>query len=386
MARQGVFKLIAFFILLSMLGILLTNVPPAATTVIAEKTVQDIQIQKRLLSFDPGSSAQFAFHHGAKAAALIDVHSGRILWHDHGATEMKVASLTKIMTAVVAIEHGHLSDKVTVSKNAQGVEGSSIFLREGDELGLEQLLYGLMLRSGNDAAVAIAEHVGGSVDGFVQLMNEKAKLIGLEHTQFKNPNGLDVSGHYSTADDFARLSAYALRIPEFAQIVKTKVFESSEPGGSGTVKWANKNKMLSMYDGADGVKTGFTLMARRCLVSSATRNGQQLAVVTLNDGADWVDHQRLLDYGFANFPNIVVAEAGKALPEKPGSGNLLKTIYPDWKLKSSISYPLRKSESDSIKWKLDIIPDNSSAYQQGLRAVVYLVVNGEFVESGELIQ
>lgn len=249
----------------------------------------------------------------AQASALIDVTSGRILYSSRGDDELPIASLTKIMTAIVAIEHGKLNDMVTVSKNAFAKEGSSIYLQLGEEMSLRNMLYGLMLRSGNDAATAIAEHVGGSEEGFVHLMNEKAQIIGLEHTHFQNPHGLDAKAHYSSANDLAKLTAYALHNLEFKEIVSTKSKKAPNPNDPWDYKWDNKNKMLRFYEGADGVKTGFTKIARRCLVSSATRGGQQLVVVTLNDGDDWNDHRVLLDYGFANFPLTGLIQEGQTI-------------------------------------------------------------------------
>lgn len=236
----------------------------------------------------------------AKAAALIDVSSGRILYSHNGDMELPMASTTKVMTAIVAIEHGRLDDKVKTSSRAVGKEGSSIYLRRGEVMSLHHLLYGLMLRSGNDAAVAIAEHVGGSEEGFVYLMNEQAKLLGLEHTQFRNPHGLDEKGHYTTAKDLARLSAYALHNKTFREIVRTRRKKVPNSIDNWDYVWSNKNKMLHLYEGADGVKTGYTRGALRCLVSSATRNDQQLVAVTLNDATDWADHKTLLDYGFSS--------------------------------------------------------------------------------------
>ncbi|WP_010498955.1 D-alanyl-D-alanine carboxypeptidase family protein [Paenibacillus elgii] len=279
-----------------------------------------------------GVSAAPGVKTGATAAALIDVASGRLLYSSRGDTPMRIASLTKIMTAIVAIEHGHLTDRAKVSKNAFGKEGSSIYLRLNEEMNLKDLLYGLMLRSGNDAAVTIAEHVGGSMEGFVFLMNEKAKVVGMTNSSFKNPSGLDEQGHYSTANDMAKLSAYALKNPVFREIVKTKVKKVPNPNDSWDYSWVNKNKMLSLYEGADGVKTGYTKLAKRCLVSSATRGGQQLAVVTLNDPDDWIDHTRLLDFGFKHFPLLSLAEKGETIE---GTGLVAG---------ASFSYPAEQAE------------------------------------------
>lgn len=252
----------------------------------------------------------------AEAAALIDVASGRILYTYKGDKRMRIASLTKIMTALVAIERGKLADQVTVGPNAFGKEGSSVYLKLGEKISLQQLLYGLMLRSGNDAAVAIAEHVGGSLDGFVLMMNEKARELGMEGTHFMNPHGLDQDEHYSTANDMAKLTAYALKNPIFQEIVKTETKRIPNPDEKWDRIWYNKNKMLTIYKGADGVKTGYTKIAKRCLVSSATRGGQQLAVVTLNDPDDWIDHAKLLDWGFKNYPLRVLVEKGQSV--QPG--------------------------------------------------------------------
>lgn len=165
----------------------------------------------------------------AQAFALIDVTSGRILYSSHGDQELPIASLTKIMTAIVAIEHGKLDEMVTVGRNAFAKEGSSLYLQLGEEMSLRNMLYGLMLRSGNDAATAIAEHIGGSEEGFAHLMNEKARLIGLEHTHFQNPHGLDAKDHYSSANDLAKLTAYALHNPDFKEIVSTRSKKAPNP-------------------------------------------------------------------------------------------------------------------------------------------------------------
>lgn len=307
-------------------------------------------------------------HTYAEAAALIDVTSGRILHSSAGDKSMRIASLTKIMTAIVAIEQGELSDAVTVSKQAFGKEGSSIYLKLGEEMSLHHLLYGLMLRSGNDAAVAIAEHVGGSVEGFAFLMNQKAQELGMENSQFMNPHGLDVEGHYSTANDMAKLTAYALKNPVFQEIVKTEKKRVSRPDESWDTIWNNKNKMLRFYEGADGVKTGYTKLARRCLVSSASRNGQQLAVVTLNDPNDWVDHSKLLDYGFRYYPLEEVVQQGETAEEGLVYGR-------------SFSYALAEGEIEKLSQRIETVPIDSVNYRLGERGTLIFQLNGESVGS-----
>jgi D-alanyl-D-alanine carboxypeptidase len=180
-----------------------------------------------------------------------------------------------------------------IPKEAVGIEGSSMYLREGEVLTLQELLYGLMLHSGNDAATALAIYCGGTVEGFSQLMNDKAHRLGLTGTHFENPHGLDSPNHYSTARDLAVLAAYAMKNPIFARTVSTKNVRVGERS------LQNHNKLLWRVEGADGVKTGYTKAAGRILVSSATRDGRRLICVTINDGNDWADHAVLLEDGFS---------------------------------------------------------------------------------------
>ena len=236
-------------------------------------------------------------------------------------------------------------------------------------MNLEHLLYGLMLRSGNDAAVAIAEHVGGSIEGFAYLMNEKAMMLGMENSNFQNPHGLDEKGHVSTANDLAKLTAYALKNPVFQNIVKTKVKIVPNPNEKWGYKWLNKNKMLYMYDGADGVKTGYTRIAGRCLISSATRDGRQIAVVTLNDPNDWADHKKLLDYGFTQFSEEEIIEKGETF----GSAPL-------WAAQS-FRYPLREGESDKIEKKISFYRPDSIPYRFGEKGRVDVYLEGELIGS-----
>ncbi|KAI7259557.1 hypothetical protein KC345_g10284 [Hortaea werneckii] len=309
----------------------------------------------------------------ARAAALIDVESGRIIYSSRGDEPMLIASLTKIMTALVAIENGDLASKVKVGKNAFAKEGSSLYLKQGEEMTLEDMLYGLMLRSGNDAATAIAEHVGGSEQGFVYLMNAKAEELNLTHTHFANPHGLDAEGHYSSANDLAVLTAYALHNPVFKEIVATKEKTADNPYEKWDYKWSNKNKMLRLYEGADGVKTGYTKKALRCLVSSATRNGQQLVAVTLNDGNDWNDHAALLDFGFNHYPLKTLVERGEGV-----NGYSLVTG-------KDFAYPLGQGEEARLVTKLELSGEESAAGAQtrtnpssfGLKGVIILQLGGK---------
>ena len=231
----------------------------------------------------------------AKNAIVADASTGRILYEKNADQQVLIASTTKIMTALIVCQQSNVLDRVRIPAEAVGIEGSSMYLREGEVLTVQDLLYGLMLHSGNDAAVALAIYCGGTLEGFVALMNDKAHRLGLDNTHFENPHGLDAPGHYSTARDMAVLAAYAMQDPIFYKTVSTKTCNA----GNRTLR--NHNKLLWRVEGADGVKTGFTKSAGRILVSSATRNGRRLICVTMNDPNDWVDHATLLDNGFSSY-------------------------------------------------------------------------------------
>lgn len=227
----------------------------------------------------------------ASSAILMDVDSGRVLYEQNADAKMLIASTTKILTALVAIREGDLNDVVTVSREAAYTEGSSMYLKVGEKLTLETLLYGLLLCSGNDAALALTECAGG-LTPFVALMNEKAAALGMAHTSFANPNGLDADGHYSTARDMAVLAAAAVENPTFRRICSSR----SVTIGQRTME--NHNRLLRQVEGCVGLKTGYTQAAGRTLVSCTERDGCRLVAVTLQDGNDWADHAALYDYGF----------------------------------------------------------------------------------------
>ncbi|WP_091494982.1 serine hydrolase [Amphibacillus marinus] len=231
----------------------------------------------------------------ADQAILINQETGEILFEKNANQQQLIASITKIMTAIIAIESTSLSEMVKVPQQATLTEGSSIYLEAGEQIPLEDLIYGLMLRSGNDAAMSIAEHVGESVEGFVFLMNEKAKWLGMDNTHFDNPHGLDSETHYSSAKDMANLMRYAMLDKQFRKITGAKSYRSS----TRTYDWVNKNKLLtSYYEDAIGGKTGYTRAAGRTFVSVAERDGIQLIAVTINDPNDWQDHMSLYNWGF----------------------------------------------------------------------------------------
>ncbi|WP_139203344.1 D-alanyl-D-alanine carboxypeptidase family protein [Thermoflavimicrobium dichotomicum] len=287
----------------------------------------------------------------AQSAVLMDVASERVLFGKEAQKPMKVASLTKIMTAILAIEKGKLDELVTISPRAVGIEGSSVYLKQGEKVRLRDLLYGLMLRSGNDAAVAIAEHIGGSVEGFVYLMNEKATYLGLQHTHFMNPHGLDHPDHYSTAYDLAKLTAYALKNPVFQEIVKTKSITLSSPWETGRQTFFNKNKLLRMYPWADGVKTGFTKQAGRTLVTSATKDGHQLVAVTLNDPNDWYDSIKLFEYGYEHYDLVSIVKREQLIWQKPDHKRGEKEF--DLVAGEEFRYPLTAEEKKEKRVKIE---------------------------------
>lgn len=282
----------------------------------------------------------------AKSAILMEQESGRVLYSKNEHKQMRIASITKIMTAILAIESGKLDDVVTVSINAAGKEGSSLYLKLGEKIRLEDLVYGLMLRSGNDAAVAIAEHVGGSEEGFVYLMNEKARELGMQRTVFSNPHGLDDhEEHYSTAYDMALLTQYAMKNEKFREISGTKRYKAKREGGENSYSyWGNKNRLLTqLYKYSTGGKTGYTKRAKRTLVSTASKDGLDLICVTLNAPSDWNDHMNLFNYGFEHYELETIVKEGKLKEIKdPFYKNQVYVPY-------SFRYPLTKDEKHLVK-------------------------------------
>ena len=256
----------------------------------------------------------------ARKAIVLDGVTGRVLYEKNAEEESLIASTTKIMTALVVCEQCNVLDRVRIPKEAVGIEGSSMYLQEGEVLTIQELLYGLMLHSGNDAAVALAIYCGGTVEGFAELMNDKARQLGLEHTHFMNPHGLDCPDHYSTARDLAVLAAYAMENPIFARTVSTKTVTISNRS------LRNHNKLLWQVEGADGVKTGYTKAAGRILVSSACRQGRRLICVTIDDPNDWSDHSTLLEDGFSRFRIRMIVKKGEVLGTEEVEGGQADSV------------------------------------------------------------
>jgi len=251
------------------------------------------------------------------AAIVIDSNNGQVLYEKNSRQHMYPASTTKILTAIIALEKGNLSDQVRISSNACNIEGSAIGLQEGERISMEDLLYALMLNSGNDTAVAIAEHVGGSVSGFVDLMNKKAAEIGAVDSHFNNPNGLPDSNHYSSAYDLAVIARYAMKNPEFRKIVATETRNIRRENPEAQTYLLNHNKMLWQYEGTIGIKTGYTDAAGQCLVAAANRQNRELIAVVLGSVGTsiWDDNRVLLDYGFFEFESVSVIDTAKYITD-----------------------------------------------------------------------
>ncbi len=252
------------------------------------------------MTSSPIHAEEVPFSVSAEAAVLMEAESGRVLYGKKENEPLRIASITKIMTALLAIESGKMDEDVQISKRAEGVEGSTIYLQAGEKIKLEDLVYGLMLQSGNDAAVAIAEHIAGSVEGFVYMMNEKASQLGMTNTVFQNPHGLDDhEDHYSTAYDMAILTQYAMENEKYREISGTK---RHQVNGDKKRVWKNKNRLLTeLYRYSTGGKTGFTKRAKRTLVSTAAKDEMDLIVVTLNAPSDWHDHMNLFNWAFETY-------------------------------------------------------------------------------------
>ena len=273
----------------------------------------------------------------AAGAVLMDAESGRVLYEHDAHTPRLIASTTKLMTALVAVERaGDLDEAIVVKGEWLGSEGSSIYLKAGEEITLRGLLYGLLLQSGNDAAMAIACHIAGSEAQFAALMNEKAAELGMKDSSFANPSGLDQEEHYSTPYDMALLARACLKNETVAEICATRSITI------GTRTFVNHNKLLHRCEGCVGMKTGFTEKAGRTLVSAATRDGQTLICVTLKDGDDWNDHQKLLDYGFRTYPRQVLCRAGEVTGAVAVEGSLIPTM--PVVTQAELGYPLKEGE------------------------------------------
>ncbi len=291
-----------------------------------------------------------AFGSNAKGAILMDMDSGRILYSKSAHYTQSVASISKIMTAIIAIENGNINKKITVGDEVLKSYGSGIYVKPGEKIKLEDLIYGLMLRSGNDAALAISEEIAGSEEKFVDLMNKKAQKLNMKDTTFNNSSGLDekeFKGNFSSAYDMALLMSYAMKNKNFRKIVKTK--KHVVKTNKNTYVWHNKNKLLATYKYTIGGKTGYTKKAKRTLVTAASKDQLKLVVVTINDGNDWQDHKKLYEEAFEKYKSYTLLDRGKI------------TIFGDnyyqndrLYIKKSLKYPLLEIETNSLLLKYNL--------------------------------
>lgn len=313
----------------------------------------------------------------AASAILVDGGSGRVLFSQNADEERAIASITKLMTALVAVEStADLSQEVTVKREYTLTEGSSMYLKVGEKLTLEDLLYGLLLVSGNDAALAVAGFCAGDVETFVEWMNQKAEELGMEHSHFSNPNGLSSDDHYSTAADMAKLARVVMDNEILAKIVSTKSITI------GTRSLTNHNKLLWQYEGCVGMKTGYTDKAGRTLVSSAERDGQRLIAVTLCDPNDWRDHAALFDYGFEEWPGAMLAAAGKDVRSLPVTGALVRFV--PVRTESGVSYPLGAGER--VTARIDLPETVKAPVEEGaIAGSLTFYMDGEPIGSTYLV-
>lgn len=316
----------------------------------------------------------------AKAAVLMDAETGAVLAAQNADEKLPIASTTKIMTALLALERGKLDDRITISEEAAYQEGSSMYTSPGETYTLEELLYGLLLNSGNDAAWAIAEHIAGSVPAFVEAMNQRARELGATNTHFSNPSGLPDPDHYSTARDMALITKAALARPDFRRIVSTKAQKIPWPVKGEEKLLVNHNRLLWNYEGADGVKTGYTNEARQCLVASATRDGQSLIAVVLRSEGNsvWTDAERLLDYGFANFTTRTLVRAGESFGEVKVKGGEVENVAVQAARGLTVTVP--KEESNRLERSVELTDELTAPVAAGREVgEVIFTLDGEEV-------
>lgn len=305
------------------------------------KILSVLAIPVLLLHYAPKAQAQMDIATSAKSCVLM-YEDGQCLYEKNADDKMLIASTTKLMTALVCLENSELSDKVKIKAEHCAVEGSSMYLEIGKIYTVQELLLGLMLASGNDAALAIADHVAGGSKEFAVMMNDKAKEIGMSNSEFANPHGLDERGHYSTARDMAKLMFYCMENKVFMEFAGCKTAQIKD-----TV-FNNHNKLLSSYPGCVGGKTGFTSAAGRCLVSCCERNGVRLVCVTLSDPDDWRDHATLYDYAFVNYSlRDIGSDIKFQIPLISGSKNSINIVAAE-------ELKLFLSNSEQVKLKAEI--------------------------------
>ena len=303
----------------------------------------------------------------SRSACLMDSDSGRVLYEKDRDTPRLIASITKIMTAILAIESNRLDEEVTVGEEVLKMYGSNIYIELNEKMTLRDLIYGLMLRSGNDAAIVISVFVGGSEENFVKMMNEKAIEIGMKNTVFNNPHGLDEeTQNKSSAYDMALLSSYASQNETYMEIAGTKKYTTQSDKKS--YLWNNRNKLLFSYEFCTAGKTGYTPSAGRTLVTNASKSGLNLTVVTLNDGNEYQTHEELYEYAFSHYKNYKILDTKKF--------KIDDSYYPDKiYIKENFSYPLMEEEKDFIKVEVKLT--KLKDYQDGDQVGIVIVKLGD---------
>ena len=292
-----------------------------------------------------------AVHTSASAAVLMDAGSGEVLYAENADAMLPIASITKLMTALVVAEtHPDWSETVEILPEYTRAEGSSIYLKEGEHISLEALIYGMLLESGNDAAMAVAGHCAGDTGTFVQWMNDRAESLDMEHSHFCNPSGLSEETHYSSARDMALLAKACLENELLRPVLQTKRVTMGERS------FVNHNRLLWRYEGCIGLKTGYTEAAGRTLVSAAERDGVTLIAVTLRDGNDWADHAALFDYGFSHWHSETPAQAGERAMTLPVQGSVVHFV--DLQYAKTVSFLCR--EGDTVRQEFNV-PDRVQA-------------------------
>ena len=308
----------------------------------------------------------------AECMAVIESSTGRLLYSKSPDRKRPMASTTKICTAITVLDNcDDLEKTITVPDKAVGVEGSSIYLQKGEKVKIIDLLYGLMLRSGNDCAEALAIIVGGSVEKFAELMNATAEKAGANDTHFVNPHGLHDDEHYTTAHDLARITAYAFKNPIFAKIVATQKYTMAWGGRDYPRVLVNKNKILSTYEGGDGVKTGFTKKAGRCLVASATRNGMRVIAVVLNCGPMFEDCAALMDKAFSEYSLRSLTDSVNLIRKIAVTDGKASVVEADGK--EEFYYPLRDDEISDVKVETFPVSELAAPVKIGVQAGKFTV-------------
>ncbi|HZK18129.1 MAG TPA: D-alanyl-D-alanine carboxypeptidase family protein [Clostridia bacterium] len=318
----------------------------------------------------------FAFDLSCKGAVLINGRTGQVLYDTECEAKLYPASTTKILTAMIVLNKARLDEVVTVGEGVEGIDGTSIWLVEGEQLTVEELLYAMLLNSANDAALVLAQHVGGSEQGFAQMMNSTAQKCGAVNSNFVNPHGLPDEDHYTTAYDLSMIAKEAMKNPKFRKIVATSTKNISRKDPEAQRELYNRNRLLNGYEGSNGIKTGYTNAAGQCLVASAKRDGRELIAVVLGDEGNgvWSDAQKLLDYGFDNFKPMQVIQNGSLItPDVPvinGASDASAIAL------QSLSIDVPKGSNPDIRREL-LLKEVEAPVKKGQQLGVVVVANGQ---------